>query len=340
MSSPELHDYLLMVQDEIRLSLSPGEASPQNFYNSMQYAMGWSDEQFRPVTLNSAKMLRPRLCLLTCLAVGGGMHLAVPAAAAVELLHNFTLVHDDIQDNSLQRRHRPSLWSLVGIPLAINSGDGMFAASHIPLYRLLGNGLSTTAVCNALVEFDRAALLICEGQHMDISFESRERVGSNEYLRMINRKTGVLMGLSCFLGALAAGTGSERMAHARKFGEDVGIAYQIRDDLRSVWQETSDTGKHAMEDIYSRKKSYPAVRAFELAEGDDLDRLTQIYSRERVREQDALWVRDLMSSLGIQDEGNARVESCVRSALENLSEAKACGSAAQELEQMARSFSG
>lgn len=335
MQDSGLERRLQLVDKEMRRALASNGAEPEEFYASMQYSMGWTDEQLRPVEGSGGKMLRPRLCLLACLAANGDASCAVPAAVALELLHNFTLVHDDIQDNSPQRRHRPSLWSLVGIPLAINSGDGMFTVAHLALAGLLRTGADPTLVVHAIEQFDRAALKVCEGQHMDISYERRDSVSSAEYLGMIERKTGALMGLSCYLGALIAGVDSSAMDLYRTFGESLGAAYQIRDDLHGVWQDEARTGKRPMEDIYKHKKSYPAVRAFELASGEDAARLRSIYAMPDISEAGALWVRDLMTRLGLHEEGQVRVREYVSVASESLDASGATGPAAANLRRLA-----
>ena len=327
-------EYLPMVEEEMRRAVSPPNGRPPEFYASMQYAMGWLDEELRPTEAPGGKRLRPRLCLLACAASRGDPHRAVQAAAAIELLHNFTLVHDDIQDSSPQRHHRPSVWSLTGVPLAINTGDGMLIASHLLLTGLARSEVPPALVVHAVEQFDRTALRVCEGQHMDISFEARDSVSSAEYLEMIQRKTAALMGLSCYLGALVGATEVKTLEMYRTFGERLGMGYQIRDDLAGVWQEETRTGKRAMEDIYQRKKSYPVVRAFEAATGEDAVRLRSIYTAE-VSEADALWVRDLMDRLGLQAEGRARIQECARSAVEALDASGASGPAADELRRIA-----
>ncbi len=337
MDARELAELGPVLREEMRRALLVEDGEPEEFYGYMQYALGWTDERLSPSADAGGKMLRPRLCLLACEAAGGDARAAVPAAAAVELLHNFTLVHDDIQDNSPQRRHRPSVWKLVGVPRAIGVGDGIFAASHRALESLDGGGVEPGLVVHALREFDLTTLRVCEGQHMDLSFERRDSVPLEEYLAMITRKTGALMGLSCYLGALVADAPPEARELYRAFGERLGVAYQIRDDLRGVWQTESGTGKRAMEDVYSRKKSYPAVRAFELATGEDAARLRSIYSDGEVSESDALWTRELMDRLGIREEGLARVREYASSATEALEHT---GTDASRLEEFGWSLLG
>ena len=168
----------------------------------MQYHMGWVDEQFHPVTLNSGKRIRPVACLLSCAAAGGNWQHALPAGAAIEILHNFSLVHDDIEDASPTRRGRPTVWHLWGEPQAINTGDGMFTVAHLAMSRLLEGGVEPPVVVRALRRFDETALRLTEGQYMDMDFETRDEVEVDEYLEMITGKTAVLLSLSSELGAL------------------------------------------------------------------------------------------------------------------------------------------
>ncbi len=333
----DLRGLLQSVQDEMRRALSPEGGYPADFYASMHYAFGWADESLQPVEGQSGKMLRPQLCLLSCITAGGDPSRAVPAAAALELLHNFTLVHDDIQDGSSQRRHRSSMWKLIGVPLAINAGDGIFVTSHLALARLADVGVEPRLVLQALEQFDKAALLVCEGQHLDISWEDQDGDGisSVEYLGMVGRKTGALMGLSCYLGALAAGAGPTTLELYRRFGDSLGTGYQIRDDLAGVWHEEASTGKRPLEDVYKRKKSYPVVRAFEKAVGSEADNLHRIYRAGPVSEEDAFWVRDLMTRLGIHEEGRERIRGYASRAFAALDEAGASGPTAEELRRAA-----
>ena len=133
-----MQHWLPPLEAEMRVVLAGGEEATAAHYGMMQYHMGWVDADFAPSVLNAGKRLRPILCLLACAEVGGQASSALPAAAAIEILHNFSLVHDDIEDGDEARRHRPTVWKLWGVPLAINVGDGMFALAFAAMQRLLG----------------------------------------------------------------------------------------------------------------------------------------------------------------------------------------------------------
>ncbi|MCX7669979.1 MAG: polyprenyl synthetase family protein, partial [Anaerolineae bacterium] len=200
-----MQKYLPWVEAEMRDLLAAGTASVQRHYAIMHYHMGWLDADLRPVRAPGGKRIRPLLCLLACAAVGGDPRSAVPAAAGLELLHNFSLIHDDIEDASPTRRHRPTAWSLFGMPQACNAGDGMFSLAHIAFYRLRRLGLPSETVLAALEKFDAMCVRLTEGQYLDMSFEARLDVSIEEYFAMIAGKTGALLAVAPELGALLGG---------------------------------------------------------------------------------------------------------------------------------------
>ncbi len=243
----------------------------------LRYPFGWMDEQLRPVHAPSGKRLRPTLCLLCCEAAGADYHLALPAAAAVEIIHNFSLVHDDVQDRSAERRHRPSVYALWGDAQAINVGDAMFTQGRRALLRLPRRGASPATTLLALEALDAACLALCEGQYLDMDFESRAAVSEAEYYDMIRRKTGALLAGSAQLGALVA-TGDAALAERyRRFGEALGLAFQVQDDILGIWGDPAVTGKPAADDIISRKKTLPVIHARQQARGRDAETLSRHY---------------------------------------------------------------
>jgi geranylgeranyl diphosphate synthase type I len=227
----------------------------------MQYHMGWLDESLSPVDAPTGKRIRPLLCLLACGAAGGTPEHAVPAAAGLELLHNFSLIHDDIEDNSPTRRHRPTVWKLFGVALACNAGDGMFSLAHQAFYGLERCGLNDSVVVSAMRVFDQTCVTLTEGQYMDMSFEERDQVSVPEYFEMIAAKTGALLAASTEIGALAASARAETVSNYRRFGAALGRAFQLRDDILGIWGDEAQTGKSAASDVLSKKKSLPILHA-------------------------------------------------------------------------------
>lgn len=180
-----LSHYLPPIEAEMRRVLDlPGDHLTGH-YGMLRYHMGWLDPQLQPAQVNSGKRVRPVLVLLACEAAGAPADQALPAAAAVELLHNFSLIHDDIEDDSPTRRHRPTVWALWGRPQAINAGDAMFTLARTALADLPARGLSAGRTLEAFHVFDETCLRLTEGQYLDMSFENRMDVTVDEYLTMI-----------------------------------------------------------------------------------------------------------------------------------------------------------
>ncbi len=187
-------------------------------------------------------------------------------------------MHDDIEDGDLERRHRPTLWAIWGIPLAINAGDALFALSRLALYRLLDEGISEPKVLQLMRVYDETCLALCEGQFLDISFESRTDVTVDEYREMIGRKTAALIGASVQAGAILATEDPELIEAYRRFGYDIGLAFQMADDVKGTFWAGTETGKPQAGDVRKRKKTLPVVWALTHAEGSDRDRLREIYA--------------------------------------------------------------
>ncbi len=266
-------EYLSTLEAEMRsvLELKPEPADADLFYSMIHYHMGWRDAALTPIEGNSGKRIRPLLCLLACAAAGGQWRMAVPAAAAIEILHNFSLVHDDIQDSSPTRRGRPTLWTLWGQAQAINSGDAMFALAHLALVRLADQGTPPEVVLRALRRFDETSVTLTRGQYADMSFETLAEVNVDEYLAMITGKTAALVALSTELGALIAGADDDQVERYRDYGLNLGLAFQIQDDILGIWGDEQITGKSAATDITTRKKTLPVL--FALASNEKLRRL-------------------------------------------------------------------
>lgn len=255
--------YLPLIDAEMRRVLALEDPMLSGHYGMLRYHMGWVDERFEPAQVNSGKRIRPVLCVLACQAVGGTVSEVLPAAAALELLHNFSLIHDDIQDHSPTRRHRPTVWALWGQPQAINAGDAMFTLARTALYGLRSYDISSDRILEALELFDITCLRLTEGQYLDMSFEDRLDVSVAEYLAMISGKTAALVDASLSMGALVGGAIPEVRHHLGRFGRAVGMAFQLQDDLLGIWGDEALTGKSAESDILTRKKSLPVVVGLE-----------------------------------------------------------------------------
>ncbi len=267
-------EWLPSIEAEMRAVLASEEQAVAAHYGMMHYHMGWVNAHFEPETLPAGKRLRPLLCLMACVELGGDARQAVPAAAAVEILHNFSLVHDDIEDGDETRRHRPTVWKLWGVPQAINAGDAMFALAFASVERLADRGVPAATTLTALRIFTEMCVALTEGQHLDMSFETRTAVTVDEYLRMIQGKTAALIGASVAMGGLVGGADSGSDEALRRFGQSIGLAFQIQDDMLGIWGDPSVTGKAAGNDILRRKKSLPLLHALnDASTGADLAEL-------------------------------------------------------------------
>ena len=253
--------WLPKIEAAMRAVLSAGDDAVAAHYGMMRYHLGWADAQFCPHLSPSGKRLRPILCLLACAEVGGDPERALPAAAAIELLHNFSLIHDDVEDGDETRRHRPTVWKVWGVPQAINAGDGMFTLAFAAIQRLTRRGVDAKTTLAALDHFTQTCLALTEGQHLDIGFESRPAVSVDEYMRMIQGKTAALIGASVAIGAAIGGAAIQQQTDLRQFGHATGLTFQIQDDILGIWGDPSVTGKAAGNDLLHRKKSLPVVHA-------------------------------------------------------------------------------
>lgn len=269
------------------------ESLPGQMRRVAMYHFGWEHEDGSPAAGGAGKAIRPALVLAAAQALrgpgAGPVEEAVRAAAAVELAHNFTLLHDDIIDKDVRRRGRPTAWTVFGTPDAIITGDAMMALA----LRLLAEDPHPAAAA-ASARLAACIIELCAGQQADCAFEQRQEVSLEECLAMATAKTGALLGCACALGALYAGAGPDEVDAMDAFGREAGLAFQLIDDLIGIWGDPGHTGKPAGADLIARKKSLPVVAALtsgtaagkELAElyagpmtGDDVRRAADAVDR-------------------------------------------------------------
>jgi geranylgeranyl diphosphate synthase type I len=309
-----LESYLTAIEEEMRVALAVPDEALAPYYGMMHYHLGWTDDSFSSLGGKSGKRLRPLLCLLSCNAAGGDWHRALPAAVALELTHNFSLIHDDIEDNSPERRHRPTVWSLWGRAHGINTGDGLFVISRLALHRLLEQGVPATTVALAFNILDEACLKLTEGQYLDLAFEAEETVTVQMYLNMISKKTAALIDSATHLGALLATEDRETVENYRLFGHQLGLSFQIVDDVLGIWGEQDVTGKGVGEDIVSKKKSLPVVYALEQGHGE----VREIYAQETIAPDQVATVVRALDKLGAREYAEALARQHWRLALDSL----------------------
>jgi geranylgeranyl diphosphate synthase type I len=313
------------IETEMRRNVAASDDPKMTmFYGMLHYHLGWVDTDFKPAHFDAGKRIRPTLTLLCCEASGSDWHTALPAAAAVELLHNFSLIHDDIEDNDPVRRGRPTLWKVWGIPQAINAGDALYTMAHTTLNRLTAYDVPAERVLAARQRFDRACIALTQGQYLDLGFEARSSVTEAEYLRMISGKTAALIEAACGLGALIGN--SEFAAQYEAFGRGLGLAFQIQDDLLGIWGDPERTGKPAGNDLRNHKKSLPV--AYGLDHSEELHRLyaqSEVDVAAAMAELDRVGARDYAEQLAAQHHRQAL------SALEATGQDNAAAEALREL---------
>jgi geranylgeranyl diphosphate synthase, type I len=250
---------------------------------------------------SGGKRIRPLLGLLAYSSIAGDHRRALPGAAAVELGHNFSLVHDDIEDGDVERRHRPTLWRLHGVPQAINTGDALFSLSRIALHRLTDLGFSDSKVLRLMRLYDETCLALCEGQYIDIATsESAELMSVDGYFDMIGRKTAALIAASIEAGALLATDDDEVIARYRGFGWALGLAFQLNDDLLGIWGAEQTTGKEPS-DVAHRKQTLPVIYAAEHAGPEDRPRLLELYARRDPSAAETEEIVAILESVGARD---------------------------------------
>jgi geranylgeranyl diphosphate synthase type I len=234
------------------------------------YHLGWSDAEGRPLDSPTGKGIRPALALLSAAAAWSDPSVGIPGAVAVELVHNFSLIHDDIIDGDTERHHRPTVWSVFGVGPAIIAGDALEILAH---QILLEASETTGAAASAALAEGTAAMIA--GQAQDVAFEQRRNVTVEECMAMCAAKTGALLGCASSIGAVLAGAPPATVGALRDFGCQLGLAFQAVDDLLGIWGDPSTTGKAVGNDLRQRKKSMPVVAAL-AAGGIDADELRDL----------------------------------------------------------------
>jgi geranylgeranyl diphosphate synthase type I len=322
--------YLPAIEAELRELLASTGPPYTDYYAMLHYHLGWLDADLRPTPRQAGKRVRPALCLLACEAAGGAFEQALPAAAAIETLHNFSLLHDDIEDNSETRRGRPTVWKLWGRAQAINAGDGMFALAHLAFARLPARGVPVERALAALHVFDRTCLALTHGQHLDMRFEDHLDVTVKDYIAMIRDKTAALIATSAHLGAFLGGADETITAHYRDFGHHLGLAFQVQDDILGIWGDAEVTGKPASSDIETRKKTLPVIYGLERSPA-----LRQMYAGDEITPHQVHEVTQILDALDARQVAEALAAEQHQKALQALQRSGAAGEAAQALQELA-----
>jgi geranylgeranyl diphosphate synthase type I len=257
--TPSASEMLVALDSGLHRSVDRLKATHDGLWDMATYAMGWSGEGAGPET--TGKRIRPLLCLLSCGGCGADWHAALAPAGAVELIHSFSLIHDDIQDGDATRRGRPTVWKRHGSAQAINVGDAIFTLA----FSVLADSDSAIAA-EWLRILSGTCLRLTYGQFLDLTYEDAQRITLGEYQEMIEGKTAALVEAACRLGAVSAGATQERQDSFARFGRTLGLAFQIQDDFLGVWGDPKVTGKPNASDLLARKKSLPILYGLERSE--------------------------------------------------------------------------
>lgn len=272
-------------------------ANEMPLYRMMSYHMGWNNAQGVSEPMVSGERVHGVLCLLACGAVGGDVEVALPAAAAVELVHNFMLIHDDVQGGNPQRDNRDAVWWVWGPAQAINAGDGMHALARLAMFRLLERGVSAEATFHAVQVLDEASLRTCEGRFLDLEAQEKIDLSVDAYLKMASDKMGALLSCAMKLGALMGASDDSRADALGECGAKLGLAMQIQADLQELWGSRDDKSAASTE-VMNKKKLLPVVYAWEKAEVSDKRRLGEIYFKRVLEPDDVSKVRGIIEELG------------------------------------------
>jgi geranylgeranyl diphosphate synthase type II len=265
-------------------------------------------------TLNgNGKKLRPSLLLLTTEALGGDVEGAIPAAGAIEILHNFTLVHDDIMDNDETRRGRPTVHHKWDANVALLAGDGLVALAYQSLART-----PTPHIIEIHKLFTDSILMLCEGQALDKEFETRTAVSMDEYMEMIGKKTGRLIGLCTQMGGVLAGARRHEIEALKVYGESLGIAFQIQDDLFDITSSEKILGKDFGSDIKSRKKTFLLIHALECATDSQRNAIEQDLMKPQIGRDEIYRIRRKFEETGTIDSALKTTQNFLAKAEESL----------------------
>lgn len=305
--------------------LDAGNTLP--FHQMLTYHMGWTGEGAGKEA--TGKRIRPLMVLLSAASAGSNWKPALPAAAAVELIHNFSLVHDDVQDNSDKRRGRPTVWTKWGVPMAINVGDALFVISNQAMMDLIKHHPASTVVQAAAILHD-ACLSLTRGQYLDMSYEERNDLDLEDYWPMVGGKTSALLSACTHIGSLLGNAKEAKQEAYRQFGHHLGLAFQVQDDILGIWGDEAVTGKSAASDLVEGKNSLPVLYAL-----GKRGKFAERWKQGPITVGEVKAVAALLEEEGGKSYAEKISERETQTALEYLGKANPCGAAGESMLELA-----
>ena len=282
----------------------------------LSYHMGWADQHGSPEDNQSNMHLPAILALTTCEQISGDFRHALPVAAALELMHNFTAVHGDVQNGGIESQTRPSIWWVWGPSQAINAGDGLHALARSAIMRLSEKNLDPDVTLQAVKAVDEACLSFCEGQYMDLTFQDQLLVTEGDYLSMIGKKSGALPACGGSLGAICAGANETYIYQMAIFGQTLGMASQLIQDMNELWGPKGNGMTPS--NLIQKKKSLPLIYAFENSSISIKRELGNIYMKRVLEPEDSSRVIEILNDSGAKDHSEARAKTLISECLTSL----------------------
>lgn len=305
-------DRMQMLDEQLSRSLHALDGPSELMDRMARYSLGMVNIQGEPTDDATRKQvqgkrLRPQIAMLIAEAVGGSSAAAAPVAAAIELLHNFTLIHDDIQDRSPNRRHRPTVWRVWSDAQAINAGDALFAVSQLSMLDAADH-VPWETMQALIAGFNRCTIDIVRGQVQDLNNEGRADVTPDDYLEMIGGKTAAILRYSAWAGAMVGGADPATAERIGELGHSIGMGFQIRDDMLGIWSPAEETGKGTADDLRRRKQSLPVLILRTAANEEDAARIQQIYLSEEIEEEHIEELLQLLAKYDVEARTTGHVE--------------------------------
>jgi len=323
---PERQQLFSLLEQEIEAALASLDGNAPLMLTMARYHLGLADPSGEPTAADirrsvQGKRIRPLIAMLAAQAVGGAPAAAAPVAAAIELLHNFTLIHDDIQDRSPNRRHRPTVWRVWGNAQAINAGDALFAASQLALLHTHQTSVDPAQTIRLIKAFNTTTIEIVRGQVLDLDNEGRADITPDDYLTMIHGKTAAIVRFAAWAGAISGGASDAVADKFAEVGEAVGMGFQLRDDMLGIWSPVEETGKDAADDIRRRKQSLPILMLRDRVSEKDSERLHDLFRQEEIDPEGVDEVLGLLHTYDVKSAMAKQVEHAHKQAMSALREA-------------------